>query len=112
VLAIVILELAAGAMLWLALRTAWPARAAPPPASAATPPEPERSATTSGSPTSRPAVPLARRAGAAIGKARDDGPRQLGRLVGRAQRAAKAAMAPEPPAEPDAEPTAGPPPSP
>jgi hypothetical protein len=112
VLAIVILELAAGAMLWLALRTAWPARAAPPPASAATPPEPERSATTSGSPTSRPAVPLARRAGAAIGKARDDGPRQLGRLVGRAQRAAKAAMAPDPPAEPDAEPTAGPPPSP
>jgi hypothetical protein len=109
VLAIVILELAAGAMLWLALRTAWPTRAAPPVPSA-TPPAPEP---TPASPTSAPAtsrsnasganasgsaVPLARKVGAAVGKARDDGPRQLGRLVGRAQRAAKAAMAPDPPA--------------
>jgi hypothetical protein len=34
--------------------------------------------------------------GGAVGKARDDGPRQLGRFVGKAQRAAKAAMTPDP----------------
>jgi hypothetical protein len=115
VLPIVILEVAAGAMLWLALRTEWraPARrtraapsAPPPPPPAAESPAP-----------SAPSPPLARTVGAAVGKARDQGPRQLGRLVGRAQRAAKAAMAPDPPpgagGPPDWEPpdrTAGSPP--
>jgi hypothetical protein len=100
ILPIVILEVAAAAMLWLALRTEWrtpvkrsrarskaaPAPKAPTPAAvpppAAAPPRPE--------------VPLARKVGGAVGKAREDGPRQLGRLVGKAQRAAKAAMTPDP----------------
>ena len=47
---------------------------------------------------------MARKVGGAVGKARDDGPRQFGRLVGKAQRAAKAAMSPDstpsPPPEP------------
>ena len=106
-LAIVILEVAAVAMVWLALRTDWrtrpkrtpkrrrPAQLRLTPPSAhrrtaddrphpATPPDPAGGARRS---------PLARKLGAAAGQARDDGPRQLGRLVGRAQRAAKAAMA-------------------
>jgi hypothetical protein len=96
VLSIVILELAAGAMVWLALRTEWrrparrPARARP----ASPAPAPPRSA---GPPPATP--PAARKLGAAVGKARDDGPRQLGRLVGRAHRAARSAMrSPEDPA--------------
>jgi hypothetical protein len=121
VLAVVILEVAAGAMLWLALRTHWPVRAtrtAPPrpaaPAPAPTPPSPAP-APTPPSPA-RPAAPeppLARKLGTAVGRARDDGPRQLGRLVGRAQRAAKAAMASDPPPgeprPPDSEPRTEPP---
>src|SRR4051794_267901 len=106
-LPIVILEVAAAAMVWLALRTEWrtpvkrprtrsrtrskaaPARKASPPAAPVAPAEPPRPA------PAVPAVPLARKVGGAVGKARDDGPRQLGRLVGKAQRAAKAAMAPD-----------------
>ena len=116
-LAIVVLEVAAVAMVWLALRTDWrtppkssktptsktpasktpPPRPAPPPAPA-TPPA--------------PSSPLAQKLGAAVGRARDDGPRQLGRLVGRAHRAAKAATArpdsapkgPSPDAAPEAAP--------
>ena len=112
-LAIVILEIAAAAMLWLALRTEWrtrPSRAkrtARPPAQGPDPaPAPARNppATT----PAAPAAPLARKLGSAVGKARDDGPRQLGRLVGRAQRAAKAARAPEPPSPAPPEPPAGP----
>jgi hypothetical protein len=108
-IAIVLLEIAAAAMLWLALRTEWrpkPTRAArrrttppdapaPPAPEAPAPPAPSVSAPAPPRPASRP--PLARRLGGAVGRARDDGPRQLGRVVGRAQRAAKAAMAPDPP---------------
>jgi len=88
VLAIVVLEAAALGMVWLAVRTNWtpkrhraaperraPERRAPEPAPGTSPPPP------------RPAQPpLARRLGAAAGKARDDGPRRLGRVVGRARR--------------------------
>ena len=89
-LAIVILEVAAAAMVWLALRTEWrtnPKRSSQRPAA---PPTPAASPTSATPPT--PATPLARKVGSAVGRARDDGPRQLGRLVGKAQRAAKAAM--------------------
>jgi hypothetical protein len=103
VLPIVILEVAAAAMAWLALRTEWrpptraPKRSRSKPAPPAPPaPEPPSS--------SSPPVPVARRVGSAVGKARDDGPRQLGRLVGRAQRAAKAAMADAPTPDPAPEP--------
>ena len=111
-LAIVIVEIAAGAMLWLGLRTEWrtrPKRAAPAPAPA--PEVPEAATPPAPAPVTRaaPEVPLARKLGSAVGKARDDGPRQLGRLVGRAQRAAKAAMAPEQPAQQPPEPPAAPP---
>jgi hypothetical protein len=102
-LAIVILEVAAAAMVWLALRTEWrtkpkrsPKRSSQPPAATPTPLAP--------APAPPAPPPLARKVGTAVGRARDDGPRQLGKLVGRAQRAAKAAMAsPEPPtgASPD-----------
>src|SRR3954468_4375872 len=120
VLAIVILEVAAAAMVWLALRTEWrtkakrtprrrPQASAPPPAppipAPPTPAPPIPAPPTHAPPppaspsplAPAPAAPLARKVGTAVGRARDDGPRQLGRLVGRAQRAAKAAMAsPEP----------------
>jgi hypothetical protein len=124
VLPIVILEIAAAAMIWLALRTEWrspvqrtktrsPGRASEP--APATAPDPAAAPPAPAAPArpAPPPVPLARKVGGAVGKARDDGPRQLGRLVGRAQRAAKAAMAPdpappappsEPPAAPDADP--------
>ena len=102
-LAIVILEVAAAAMVWLALRTEWrtkPKRSSqrptPPPAAAPTPPTPAPAPAPQPPPS--PAAPLARKVGTAVGRARDDGPRQLGKLVGRAQRAAKAAMAPPEPA--------------
>jgi hypothetical protein len=115
VLAIVILESAAAGMLWLALRTEWRTRAArraaqrPPPDDAAAPAPPPvapRPAAPTSRPTPRaaPDLPLARKLGTAVGKARDDGPRNLGRLVGRAQRAAKAAMAPDGPQEQSSEP--------
>ena len=117
VLPIVILEAAAVAMVWLALRTEWrtaaeahPSADTPPPLPARprAAPAPRRLRRTapagsarrrrppSAGPGARPAAPLARKLGAAAGKARDDGPRQLGRLVGQAQRAAKAAMSPRP----------------
>jgi hypothetical protein len=115
VLAIVILEVAAAAMLWLALRTEWrrrekPTPAAPPPAPAAAPKPPAATptATPAATPAATPTAPLARKLGGAVGKARDDGPRQLGRLVGRAQRAAKAAMTPESPPSPPSTPPATP----
>jgi uncharacterized membrane protein YhaH (DUF805 family) len=109
VLPIVILEIAAAAMVWLALRTEWlapvkrtrkpkPERTGPPAPRPAPQPAP-RSEGSVRPPTPTPPgpeVPLARKVGGAVGKARDDGPRQLGRLVGKAQRAAKAAMAPDP----------------
>jgi uncharacterized membrane protein YhaH (DUF805 family) len=115
-LPIVILEVAAAAMVWLALRTEWRPptrsrrwkRAATPPANRPepgaadsapqAPPRPEPSA---------PPVPVARKVGTAVGKARDDGPRQLGRLVGKARRAAKAATTPDP-ATPTDKPAKGP----
>jgi hypothetical protein len=143
VFAIVVLEAAAAAMVWLALRTEWratPKRATSKPATmkpATTKPATTMPATskpggppTAGSPTvapptegpapvtsgpqprpaPSPSAPVARKLGTAVGRARDDGPRELGRLVGRARRAAKAAMAssepepadrpPEPPEEP------------
>jgi hypothetical protein len=123
VLPIVILEVAAASMVWLALRTEWrppvkrtkrtkPVKArpslpaaAPAPAPAAPTPSPPPPAAPR---PAAPEVPLARKVGGAVGKARDDGPRQLGRLVGKAQRAAKAAMASDPappsPSEPSGEP--------
>jgi hypothetical protein len=76
-LAIVILEAAALGMVWLGLRTNWTprrARTRPQPESSAPPPKP-----------AAPAEPIARKLGAALGKARDDGPRQLGRAVGKAR---------------------------
>ena len=84
VLAIVILEAAALGMVWLALRTNWTprrrttkAKAAPAPPSPVAPPPPVA--------PSPPTSPLARRAGRAVAQARDDGPRRLGRVVGRAR---------------------------
>jgi hypothetical protein len=105
VLPIVFVEVAAGAMLWLALRTEWRApvrRRARRPSAVA----PKTPGTAGGSAAPDP---WARKLGRAAGQARDDGPRQLGRLVGKAQRAAKAAVAhdsrasdvPEPPESPD-----------
>jgi hypothetical protein len=93
VLGIVVLEVAALGMVWLALRTNWAVRArrsarprpaTPPDAGAAPPPA-------SPAPSS---PPVARKLGTAVGKARDDGPRQLGRAVGRIRRAARAARGP------------------
>jgi len=79
VLAIVILEAAALGMVWLALRTNWtPRRTRTKPAAA--PPAPAPPPT-----PAAPADPIARKLGAAVGKARDDGPRQLGRAVGKAR---------------------------
>ncbi len=99
VLAIVVLEAAALGMVWLALRTNWAARAR---RSARTrPATPLAAASPAAAPTpaapSSPAPPLARKLGTAVGKARDDGPRQLGRAVGRIRRAARAAGGPAPP---------------
>jgi hypothetical protein len=121
VLPVVILEVAALGMLWLALRTNWTVRArrsartrpaAPPaPAPAPTPGSP---APSSPAPSSA-APPLARKLGTVAGKARDDGPRQLGRAVGRIRRAARGsggpaapppATDPPPGAPPDAPPPA------
>jgi pyruvate/2-oxoglutarate dehydrogenase complex dihydrolipoamide acyltransferase (E2) component len=121
VLPVVILEVAALGMLWLALRTNWTVRArrsartrpAAPPA-AAPAPAPSSPAPTSPVPSS-PAPPLARKLGTVAGKARDDGPRQLGRAVGRIRRAARGsggpaapppATDPPPGAKPDAPPPA------
>ena len=123
-LPIVILEVAAAAMVWLALRTEWrtpvkrsrtrarsrskAAPAAPAPAPAAVPSRPEAPPAPVAAPPPAaapgPQAPLARKVGGAVGKARDDGPRQLGRLVGKAQRAAKAAMTPDPPPPAPSEP--------
>jgi pyruvate/2-oxoglutarate dehydrogenase complex dihydrolipoamide acyltransferase (E2) component len=116
VLPVVILEVAALGMLWLALRTNWTVRArrsarthpAAPPAAAPAP------APSSPAPSS-PAPPLARKLGTVAGKARDDGPRQLGRAVGRIRRGARGsggpaapppATDPPPGAPPDAPPPA------
>lgn len=106
VLAIVVLEVAALGMVWLALRTNWAVRArrsarprpAQPPVAAATPP-PSSAAPSSPAPSS---PPVARKLGTAVGRARDDGPRQLGRAVGRIRRATRAAGEPAaPPPAPD-----------
>ena len=112
VLPIVILEVAAAAMVWLALRTEWrpPKKSKRAKSRPGSRPKDRRRRSRSGGARRRrrhrrrpspprpsaPAVPVARKVGGAVGKARDDGPRQLGRLVGKAQRAAKAAMAPDP----------------
>jgi hypothetical protein len=78
VLAIAILEVAALGMVWLALRTNWtPHRARTKPAPATPARAPSKPAV--------PAEPIARKLGAAVGKARDDGPRRLGRAVGKAR---------------------------
>jgi hypothetical protein len=95
VLPIVILEAAALGMVWLAVRTNWvarrPRRGAPPRRSEPTPPErPAVPAATAATPE----PPLARKLGAAVGKAGADGPRQLGRFVGRARNAARATTTP------------------
>jgi hypothetical protein len=99
VLAIVILEVAALGMVWLALRTNWVVRvrrsARPRPPSPPAPPSPPPSPPASSS-ASSPPPPVARKLGTAVGKARDDGPRQLGRAVGRLRRAARGAGGPAP----------------
>jgi len=111
VLAIVVLEVAALGMVWLALRTNWTVRArrsarprpAPPPVAAAAPtpasaapssPAPLSPAPSSPAPSS---PPVARKLGTAVGKARDDGPRRLGRAVGRIRRTMRAAGEPAAP---------------
>jgi pyruvate/2-oxoglutarate dehydrogenase complex dihydrolipoamide acyltransferase (E2) component len=127
VLPVVILEVAALGMLWLALRTNWTVRArrsartrpaAPPAAAPAPTPAPSSPAPTSPVPSppapSSSAPPLARTLGTVAGKARDDGPRQLGRAVGRIRRAARGSRGPAapPPATdppPGAKPDAPPP---
>jgi hypothetical protein len=108
VLAIVVLEAAALAMAWLAFRTDWrPPRPAPKVAPKAGPP-PSRKPAPAAEPEPAPsapvdAAPLARKLGAAAGRVRDDGPRTLGRWVGRARDATKAALTPpEEPPEPPA----------
>ena len=81
-------------MVWLAVRTEWAARrprAVIAVAVAVAPSLQSPRAARSHPPT--PAPPLARKLGSAVGKARDDGPRQLGRLVGRARNATRAATA-------------------
>jgi hypothetical protein len=107
VLGIVVLEVAALGMVWLALRTNWAVRArrsarprpAPPAVAAAAAPSPAAPAPSSPVPSS---PPVARKLGTAVGKARDDGPRQLGRVVGRIRRAARAGSEPAaPPPAPD-----------
>lgn len=91
VLPIVLVELAAATLVWLAFQTNWrrPTRArglgadeASLPASPVAAPPPARAP--------EPAPPLPQRLGTAIGRARDDGPRRLGLVVGRARRAARA----------------------
>ena len=113
VFAVVVVEAAALAMVWLALRTNWKVRAKRQPRR-----EPPRAATTEPAPPAPPSppaipstptasgtdVPLARTLGAGAARVRDDGPRQLGRFVGRARRATKAAFSP--PDDPDPEPPA------
>jgi hypothetical protein len=108
VFAIVLIELAAIAMVWLAVRTEWrekPGRrragrqqSTPAPGTDPVPPPEVGSPPAPRAPSPR----LARTLGRAVGRARDDGPRQLGRMVGRAQRAAKASMASDSPPSPAA----------
>jgi hypothetical protein len=122
VFAIVVLEVAALAMAWMAFRTDWRPRArpsrkaartapAPPPTPPPTPAPTPSPAPRSVPPTSTPAAgapgpPLARKLGAAAGRVRDDGPRTLGRWVGRARDATRSALTP-PEEPPQAPPEAG-----
>jgi hypothetical protein len=91
VLAIVLVELAALAMVWLALRTNWsrPSRRQRARLAASSPPSPSTAAEPTAEPAAEPRAtdPMSRRLGAVVGRARDDGPRRLGRAVGRARRA-------------------------
>jgi hypothetical protein len=116
VLAIVILEATALGMVWLALRTNWKPRRARRPAAkaprpAADPVAPVAPAAPTPPPAAAPEPPIARKLGAAVGKARDDGPRQLGRAVGRARNRLREASAtppkaPDPPPDPPEPPAA------
>jgi hypothetical protein len=101
VLAVVLLEAAALGMLWLALRTEWAARPRRAPR-ARRPPPPEAAS---------PGPTLARRLGAATGKARAEGPRRLGQAVGRARRATPSGpgRASRPPSDPPVGPPGKPP---
>lgn len=118
VLSIVVLELAAGAMVWLGVRTEWrrtarrPARSTPAPSTTHAPSTPHAPGRPPAAGPRADSPPVARKLGAAVGKARDDGPRQLGRLVGRAHRAAKAAMTSPEEASSDPETPADGPPAP
>ena len=102
-LAIVVIEAAAVAMAWMAFRTDWRPRrkeAPPPPKPAAAPPPSKPIAEAAPSPKPAPAPraadgpPLARKLGAAAGRVRDDGPRTVGRWVGRARNATRSALTP------------------
>jgi hypothetical protein len=118
-LAIVVLEVAAVAMVWLALRTDWrttpkssktskiPASKTPPSKTRPPNPVPPPAPAAAPAPAEAPSSALARKLGTAVGRARDGGPRQLGRLVGRAHRAARAATA-NPGPSPDAAPEPAP----
>jgi hypothetical protein len=110
VLAIVILEAAALGMVWLAVRTNWTTRRGRSRTARPSPSRPEPGPASAPSPA--PEAALARKLGVAVGKARDDGPRQLGRMVGRARnrlRQAAADGSPKPPSSSAPEPPPTPP---
>jgi hypothetical protein len=104
-LPIVILEVAALGMVWLALRTNWapkrtrarstPTAAPAPPPTPAAAPRPTRGPAPTPKPAVAPGRPLARKLGSAVGQAKADGPRQLGRAVGRIKARAKRPPTPE-----------------
>ena len=101
-LPIVILEVAALGMVWLAVQTNWaPKRTrarvdpTPDPAPSSTPtPEAVPPVLPTKAVPTVPGPPLARQLGSAVAKAKTDGPRQLGRAVGRARAKAKAKRPP------------------
>jgi hypothetical protein len=123
VVAIVVVEAAALGLAWLAWRSDWRPRArarkaaaprpTPPPSTAPDPAIRSAAAERTPAPDARPvpdgaATPLARRLGEAAGRARDDGPRQLGRLVGRATRATRSRTGSGAPSVSPSPPSAGP----
>jgi hypothetical protein len=86
VLPIVVLEAAAAGLVWLAVSTKWAGarrrRAAPTALRPAPLPPPD----TPAAPVSSVSSSMARQLGAVLGSARRDGPRRLGRAIGRGRR--------------------------
>ena len=101
-LPIVILEVAALGMVWLAVQTNWAPKRTRAPVDPTPDPAPPTAPTNAPSPPvpsppgvpTAPGPPLARLLGSAVGKAKTDGPRQFGRAVGRARAKAKAKRSP------------------